>query len=292
MARSMTGYGGGQATAGGLAVAVEVRGVNNRFLDIAFKLPKALSAHESDVRDIIRARINRGRISVFVSEEWTENLTSGVSYDRGKAAQYARALEQMRRELNLGGEVRLEHLLAVDNLFAAGEDDAYRSQLWALVSDALLQALDSFMTVSRREGKNLEHDLIARLAEVRREWEAVKILAAQQTSEYRDRLLARLEELMGDHRLDPTRLETEIALAADRLDISEEITRLGSHLDLFAQTLKNSDAVGKTLNFIVQEMGREVNTIGAKSWMVEISQASIRMKDILEQIREQVQNIE
>ena len=161
-----------------------------------------------------------------------------------------------------------------------------------MTSQATEQALQALVDVSSREGENLVADLLARITAFHEELDAIREQVSEQVSQYRTRFLQRLEELLNDTRLDQARLETEISLAADRLDISEEITRLASHIDLFESTIKRNDPVGKTLGFVLQEMGREVNTIASKSWMIEISQAAIRMKEILEQIREQVQNIE
>ncbi len=292
MPRSMTGFGVGQETVNGHRITVEVRSVNNRYLEIALKLPRALYAFDSALRDAVRARVERGRVSVYANEEWDETAAPQFKIDIAKARRYALAMDQLRRELNLTGSVTLDHLLSLPELIAPLEDEAYNEQLWNLTQAALNKALDAFMDVSDREGRNLAADLTERLNNIEADLTEIRNSAAQQVSQYRERLLARLGELMDDARLDPARLETEVSLAADRLDISEEIVRLTSHVGLFRQTLKNDKSIGKTLGFVLQEMGREANTIGSKSWMVEISQAAMRIKETLEQMREQVQNLE
>ena len=292
MPRSMTGYGVGIASRNGHNIIVELRSVNNRFLDLNIKIPRALYPHEQDLRDLIRARLERGRVSILVKEEWDKNYSPNIRIDKGKARRYAEALEELRNGFGLGGEVRLEHLLAIGDLFSIDEDEAYSIQLWELTRDAGKQALDGLIAVSKREGENLVADLTKRIDFIKSEKENIRRMTEGQAIQYRDRLTQRLEELLGDNRIDPNRLETEIAFAADRLDISEELVRLESHIDLFQKNLNSSKSSGKTLGFILQEMGREANTIASKSWLVDISQAAIRIKETLEQVREQVQNLE
>ncbi len=291
MAHSMTGYGVGRASGDGLSVVVELRSVNNRYLDLNLKLPRALYPHESNIRDLLRERVERGRVSMLVSEEWSGEQGPVIRLDRARALSCAGQLEELSRELGLSGEVQLEHLLAVGELFLPDDDSSYHEQLWGLTRQALEKALEQMLTACHHEGEALCADIRQRIRSTQESLALVKELAARQADAYRERLTRRLEELLEDSRLDRTRLETEIALAADRLDISEEIVRLESHLDMFHKTIARKGSLGKTLSFILQEMSREANTIASKSWMVEISQAAIRMKELLEQIREQVQNL-
>lgn len=288
----MTGFGVGRAGDETLRVVAEARSVNNRFLDIALRLPKGLFPFESDIRELVRSRAERGRVSLTVTEEWSDGSVGDVRLDRAKALHHAKLLRELQDLTGAAGEIKLEHLLATGDLLVSTEDDQLRRRLWGTSREAILSALDAMGDSGRREGELLARDMEARLATVREDYETIKRLAAGQTQEYRSRLTARLAECLGDSRLDHNRLETEIALAADRLDITEEIVRLGSHLDLFAATLKKDGAVGKTLSFVLQEMGREVNTIASKSWLFDISQVAVQMKETLEQIREQVQNLE
>ncbi len=292
MTRSMTGYGTGITTDSGLSVTVEIRGVNNRFLDVNLRLPRALYSHDPEIRDLVHKRIQRGRISLYVNEEFINDQVPDIRLDRSKTVAYARELKRLIEDLELNEELRLEHLLAIDDLFISADDESYRERLWQLFKGALEQALDQFISTSTREGETLRKDILKRTEAINEQLEIIKTAADEQVVNYYERLIARLEEMLDDNRLDRNRLETEIALTADRLDISEEIVRLNSHLKMFSETLGREKPVGKTLNFTLQEMGRETNTIASKSPVMDISQAAIKIKELLEQIREQVQNIE
>jgi uncharacterized protein (TIGR00255 family) len=288
----MTGFGVGRAGDQTLSVVAEARSVNNRFLDISLRIPKGLYPFETEIRELIRTKVERGRVTLAVTEELSNGESSGVKLDREKATQYLHLLRELQELGGITGEIKLEHLLAAGDLFVSGDDDEARQRLWETAKIAILSALDDMAASGRREGDTLAKDLQDRLATIRDGLEVIKALAAGQTAEYRNRLAARLEQLIDDSRLDRNRLETELAISAERLDITEEIVRLDSHLNLFNDTLNKDGAIGKTLNFVLQEMGREVNTIASKSWLFDISQIAVRMKETLEQLREQVQNLE
>ncbi len=288
----MTGFGVGRAGDQNLSVVAEARSVNNRFLDISLRIPKGLYPFETEIRELIRSKVERGRITLAVTEELSNGETSSVRLDRDKAAQYVHLLRDLQELTGITGEIKLEHLLATGDLFVSGEDDEARQRLWDRSREAISSALDDLASSRLKEGETLVKDLLERLFTISQGLNVIKELAAGQTAEYRGRLTARLEVLVGDIRLDRNRLETELAIAAEKLDITEEIVRLDSHLTLFGDTLCKDGAIGKTLNFVLQEMGREVNTIASKSWLLDISQIAVRMKETLEQLREQAQNLE
>jgi uncharacterized protein (TIGR00255 family) len=288
----MTAFGVGRASDDSLSIAAEARSVNNRFLDLSLRLPRGLYPFEGEVRELVRSHAERGRVTLTVTEEWVGDNAGDVKIDRAKAAHYARLLRELQTLAGVNEELTLDHLLAAGDMFISSEDEEYRQRLWNIARQAIETALVEMNASGKREGDVLVRDMLTRLKSIREGFAQIRNLAASQIGEYRLRLTARLQEMLIDSRLDKTRLETEIAIAADRLDITEEIVRLGSHLDLFEATLKKEGAVGKTLGFVLQEMGREVNTIASKSWMVEISQIAVGMKETLEQLREQVQNLE
>jgi uncharacterized protein (TIGR00255 family) len=292
MPRSMTGFGSGKIDREGRCITVELRSVNNRFLELSFRLPRSLYSLESELRDTLRSRLQRGRVSVSVSEERNPNHVPSIRIDRGRAKSYAEALRGMQSDLGIGGDIQLDHLLSIGDLLSTEETDDDRQQLCDMTREALSIAIDELVEVSSIEGKNLGSDLRSRMDQFLAEKEIIVKHIDGMINQYRDRLTQRLEEVLTDNRIDPTRLETEIAIVADKLDISEEIVRLDSHISLFSETLSKENVVGKKLGFILQEMGRETNTISSKSWLVEVSQTAIRMKEILEQVREQVQNLE
>lgn len=288
----MTGFGVGRAGDHILGVVAEARSVNNRFLDISLRIPKALYSYETEIRELIRSKVERGRVTLAVNEEWSNGGTTEVRLDREKAVQYGKLLRELQELSGIKGEIKLEHLLSAGDMFVSGEDDEARMRLWTTVQKALLISLDELNESRKREGDTLVKDLLERLKSISEGLAVIKQLAAGQTLAYRGRLAERLQFLMGDIRVDPNRLEMELVVAAERLDISEEIVRLDSHLELFGDTLCKDGSIGKTLNFVLQEMGREVNTIASKSWLIDISQIAVRMKETLEQLREQVQNLE
>jgi len=287
----MTGFGVGRAADSGLGIAVEVRSVNNRFFDLSMNLPRLLFPYETDIREMLDKKVQRGRISLFITEEWMEDKAPNIRINDGVVKRYLDLLESVRQKYGIHDEVKLQHLLMLGDVFTSGEDESIREREWELAKQAIDAAMEQLITVSAQEGERLLLDLKNRIAVMQGDLAIIEEWAQKQTEFYANRLRSRVTELIDDNRIDPNRLEMEIALAADRLDISEEITRLKSHIALFNKTL-TTDSVGKTLGFVLQEMGREVNTMASKSWVVHISQTAVKMKETLEQIREQVQNIE
>jgi len=292
VARSMTAFGVGRAGDQSLSIVTEVRSVNNRFLDLSLRLPRGLYPFEGEIRELVRKRVERGRVSLTVTEEWVGEATGDVKIDRAKALHYTKLLGELKALTGLPGDVNIGHLLSVNEIFVSSADEEYHQRLWNLAKESIAAALLEMDDSGRREGDVLARDMLERLTTIREGAAQIRRLASSQATEYRNRLLGRLGELLEDSRLDRNRLETEIAIAADRLDITEEIVRLHSHIELYESTLKRAGSVGKTLGFVLQEMGREVNTIASKSWMVEIAQIAVGLKETLEQLREQVQNLE
>jgi len=292
MPRSMTGYGNNCANEDGLSVTVEIRSVNNRYLDFNFRLPRALYSHEHELREMVKKRIQRGRISIFTNVEYDDNYEPRITLDIARVRVYERELRKLQQELNLAGELNLDHLISSGDIFRSEEDDSYTERLWGITLRAFTSALDQYVESSATEAEALCADIILRIKVINEQLRIIETDAANQVGTYQKKLLNRLSELLDDNRIDRNRLETEIALAADKLDISEEIVRLDSHIQFFNAAISGKDAVGKKLGFVLQEMGREANTIASKSWSILISEAAIKIKELLEQIREQVQNLE
>lgn len=292
MIRSMTGYGIGIAKRDGHCITIELRAVNNRFLDLSLRIPKSLYSNEKQLREIISAELTRGRVTLILTEEWEKSVDQQLDIDTGKAKSHYNALNKLKNDLNLSGEITISQVLDSGDFFTNKLDDEYQTRLWDLTKQATRLALKEFTDICLLEGKNLRSDLLNRADLIQKEVEFIEKQATGQVPQYRERLINRLEEMLRDSRLDGDRLELEIALAADKLDISEELVRLHSHLNLFRITLQKEGAVGKSLGFILQEILREVNTVGSKSWIEGIAKSTIKIKEILEQIREQAQNIE
>lgn len=292
MARSMTGYGVGTVSNEQVTVTVEVRSVNNRFLDFDFRIPKTLFSREQNIRDFVRSRVSRGRVTLRVTEEANVKSLSSINVNTELVKSYANALRNLMKEVGIEEPLSLQHLLSFGFVSSDTISEEYQNIVWECAKEALEIAMNDMISGSCKEGDNLISDIVSRMEQLRSYVEEIETLAFSQTLEYQAKLNSRLVELLSDNRIDPARLESEIAFVAEKLDITEELVRLRSHLDLLEETLKSSDQIGKTLNFILQEMGREINTIASKSWKVEIPQRAIRMKETLEQVREQVQNIE
>ncbi len=299
MTLSMTGFGRGvhrdaSPDGGAVEAAVEVRSVNGRGADVTVRLPRALAAHETDVAAVVRERLGRGNATVTVTVEQTA-ATGALRVDAEAARAVAETLRALRSAAGLAPDeapITLDALLRPPEglprpLTAATADDA---DAWPAVQAALTDALDALDAMRSAEGAALNIDLRARLDTLDRLATDVETRAPLRVSEARARLEERLAEMLGDARLDRSRLETEIALLADRLDVSEEIVRLRSHLAQARAALDAPEPAGRRLGFLVQEILREVNTTGSKANDAAVAHLAVSMKETVEQIREQAAN--
>jgi uncharacterized protein (TIGR00255 family) len=293
MIASMTGFGRGTATVCAVTATVEIRAVNNRHCDVSVRLPGSLTAHEGDVQAHVKQAFARGRFNVNVQVEGEEDAALSIEVDTDAAASYRRLLDQLRDAAGLQAPVQLEHLLHFSDVFTTVDDEEdIDEEAWDAVQVALGEAIEQLRTMRRQEGDALRTDLEARIDAIGEHLATVQARAPKRVETARDRLDERLARLMKDGRIDPDRLEAEVAILADKLDVTEECVRLQSHLDLFREALDNEDAVGRKLKFITQEIHREVNTIGAKANDAPITEHAVKMKEAVEQIREQVRNVE
>ena len=292
MIASMTGFGRGAATAHGITATVEIRSVNNRHCDVSARLPGSLAAHEGDMQAHIKQAFERGRFNINVQVEGEESATLPIEVDEEAAANYRKLLDRLRAAAGIEAPIQMEHLLHFSDVFTTIEDDEVGEEAWDAVQVALGEAIEQMRAMRRQEGEALRTDLAARIDSIEEHLTQVEARAPKRVKAARDRLDERLARLMDDDRIDPERLEAEVAVLADKLDITEECVRLHSHLDLFREALANEDAVGRKLKFITQEIHREVNTIGSKANDATITDHAVQMKEAVEQIREQVRNVE
>lgn len=292
MIRSMTGYGRRQASWAGGMVSVEVRSVNHRFCEIAMRLPRGLAPLEDALKDQIRRRCARGRIDVMVSLSGRCERRTTVSLDRQLAKQYYHLLEQLRKEFRLTGSIDLALLAGLQDIIVVDEQPVADKALRALITRLLAGALTDLDRMRRREGTALARHLNELLAGIERDLVQIAARIPLAVREHYDRMKERIEKLLEPGRADQGRLEQELAAFADRCDVSEEQARLQSHLRQFRDTMKSQEPVGKTLDFLLQEMGREINTIGSKANDAQIAQHVVRIKGELEKLREQVLNIQ
>ncbi len=295
MLESMTGYGSAERIENGIRVLAELRSVNNRFAEISVKLPRQLSNFELEVRELVRSRFQRGKISVFIQVQADRDIQIPVVVNPSKVQAYRTLLETVRSEAGIGAPVSLEHLLRFSEIFDTESSVADNSELlWPIVKQALLEAVEAMKVMRRKEGDELSLDFAGRIAGIETTLAGITRLALDNLEQIRKRLAAKVESVAGkDIAYSRDRLEIELVLAADKLDITEELTRFASHNKFFLEELHNDESgTGRKLNFLLQEQLREANTIASKSQNAEISQQIVHVKEELEKIREQLQNIE
>jgi len=290
--RSMTGYGRGEADHGGTKVSVELNSVNRKQSDIVINLPRDLTPLEPQIRQVINEKISRGRMNVNVGLQESANGANALALDTALARSYHAAMLTLQKELSAPGEITIGTILQAPGVMRSPEHTLDSEDAWPLVQRALATALSELIKMREREGKHLAKDLIHRLKMLRKEIKEIRAIYPDVVKKYRAALRERLEKSGLDLPLDDERLLKEITIFADRSDISEELTRLESHLAQFAHHLRKNEPVGRTLEFITQEIFRELNTLGAKSNDASISQHVVACKSELEKIREQIQNLE
>lgn len=292
VARSMTGFGAGEiATATG-RYGVEIRSVNHRFSEVVVRLPRDLSPLEDRVRGLVQSRVLRGRLDVAIVRDDYARRPRTVKADVELAKAYVAALDGLRETLPVSGGLDLSLLLSLPDLVKVEEEKEDVEASWPAVERGVGAALDRLVAMRDAEGARLAGDLRERLLRIQHLADAIAERAPGVVEDYRARLGRRVAELAGAVAVDPARLATEVAVFADRADITEELTRLRGHLEQSRATLSESGAIGRTLEFIVQEMGRETNTIGSKANDLEITRRVIAVKGELESLREQIQNVE
>ncbi|HEY3368603.1 MAG TPA: YicC/YloC family endoribonuclease [Symbiobacteriaceae bacterium] len=292
MVRSMTGFGRGEGAGELGRIVVEMKAVNHRFSEVVFRMPRQFNALEDSAKKLILNRVSRGRIDVFVSWEAAAGA-KGVKVDKELAMAYYNALKELGGEIGSNSELTLDTLARLPDVLKVEEGEVTSELLAPTFEAAVAQGVDNLLSMREREGAALAADLLNRLDKI----ESVRQVVAQRApgvvEEYRAKLAKRLEELLPQgNTLDPQRLAQEVAIFADRSDITEEIQRLASHLSQFRQALSDGESVGRKLDFLVQEIGREINTIGSKANDVVMTNQVVEAKSELEKIREQVQNIE
>ena len=294
MIRSMTGYGRAEIAGARLSLSVECKSLNHRHLDVALKLPRALSSLELDARRVIQGVVHRGRVEVTVSVAPADGApASGLAVDMAQARAYVAVARRVGDDLKLGGELQLQWLLEQPGVLSREEQTSLSPEDgWPLLHDALTKALGELRARREAEGAALGHELHVLLATL---GEHVGVMVGRGPAALerkQQRLRERVQALLGSQPLDEGRLATEVAMWAEKSDITEEVARLHAHMGEFTRLLDEGGPVGRTLDFLIQEMNREVNTVGAKADDLELSQAAIAAKSTLEKLREQVQNIE
>ena len=292
MIHSMTGFGRRQAPWQDGSVTIEMRSVNHRFLEIACRLPRPLSHLEDSFKKAIQQRCTRGRVDITVTVQTGKGRAGGVNLDLPLAKQYHLAFLTLKKSLKLSGSIDLALMAGLRDVVSVSDQPTEDPKLAKIVQQLTTKALADLEDMRTHEGKALAEDMSARVQTIRGHKALIAARTPLLAQEAFVRMKARVEKLLGSETPDPPRLYQELAVYADRGDITEEIVRLDSHMIQFEQTLNRAESVGKTLDFLLQEIGREVNTIGSKANDAEIAGHVVQMKAELERIREQVQNVE
>jgi uncharacterized protein (TIGR00255 family) len=291
--KSMTGFGRGAFVGEDFSVAVEIKTVNNRYLDVHLRLGQELSASETTIRRRVGARLSRGRVDLSINFDRTGATVYQVN--RPLIAGYVKALREIKEQLGLAGEIDVNSLARIPGALTAARDTLDEKNIWG-VESALDQALDDLEKMRASEGAALSAEMRVRVAKIEAEVPIIEAAAAGLADAYRQRLHKRIAELIARGsqavELDPGRLAQEVAYLADRSDISEELARLRSHLEQFRSAVDSEGEVGKRLDFLLQELNREANTVLSKSTEVAIKDSALAIKAEVEKLREQVQNVE
>lgn len=292
MVKSMTGYGRGEAVWNGHAITAEIRSVNNRYLDCTVKLPRMYNFAEDAVKSTIQKRVNRGKLEVFFTVGPSETGGVKISVNKPVASGYYHALQEMAETYSLSGEISLPMLASFPDVFLVEKEAEERTEAVAGLLEALDGALNEFDAMRTREGAKLEEDVRSRARTIEALTGQVEERAPGIVADYRARLTAKLEEILGNTQIDESRILTEAAIYADKVAVDEETVRLRSHLSQLYGMLDQGGSVGRKLDFLIQEFNRESNTIGSKCNDVETSRIVVDIKAEIEKIREQIQNLE
>ena len=292
MLKSMTGYGRGHQVIGNYDITVEVKSVNHRYFEFSSRIPKAYQFLEEKIKTAVQNGCSRGKVEASVSIQLIgggENeVTLNVDITRG----YLAALRSSAGELDLLDDLRLSDLVQFPDIFTVRKRELDPEEVWEAVRGVAEEAVNSFVRMREREGRQLKEDLVGRLENIAGTLSFIEERAPVLKEEYYNRLYQKITELLADKNIDETRLVTEAAIFADRVAIDEETVRLRSHLKQFAELLETDQPVGRKLDFLVQEMNRETNTIGSKCQDVDITRRVVDIKSEIEKIREQIQNLE
>jgi uncharacterized protein (TIGR00255 family) len=291
MIKSMTGFGRGEATKDNITFSVDIRSVNHRYSDISVRMPRTVSILEEKVREHLGSKLNRGKIDVYINYDSFGQDTK-VKLDTNLASAYVDSLNVLKEQFGIKDEISLSLLTRFSDILKLDTEEKDVDFLWSILNEALEQAVSSLLDMRSREGERLRKDMLEKLDNINAIVLDIKEKSAGLVDEYRTKLYDKIKELTKDIQLDDSRILTEVAIFADKSSVDEEIVRLGSHLEEFKKTLNLKTPIGKKLDFIVQEMNREVNTIGSKSGEIGVINNVIAIKTEIEKIREQIQNIE
>lgn len=289
---SMTGYGKAYYRSKKQTIGVEISSVNNRFFECGIRLPRELGSLEPNVKDMIGNKIQRGKVNVNIAYEDYGSGIDKLVFNKSLAKEIYTHLQTLKKSHKLSGEIDINHFLNFPEILKIQKTNNIEDKLWPLVKKAVSLALSELIAMRKKEGANLKKDISARLKRLLIKIKKIEQLSLGGKQAHRDRLLKKLNDLLDKRKVDDTRLEEEVAYIVEKSDITEECVRFRSHIKQFQSTLKQTGSVGKKINFILQELNRESNTIGSKAANTKIAHITVEMKEEIEKVREQIQNIE
>lgn len=292
MIKSMTGFGRAEAVSRERKVSVELKSVNHRYLDLNIKMPKRLSYFEGEIRNVMKTYIRRGKVDVFITYEDYTMGGMALKYNAELAKEYLGYLNQMSEELGIENDIRVSTLSRYPDVFTMEEQAPDEEELWIFLEGPLHEACRKFVETRQREGANLKQDLLGKLDGLEAKVDVVEKRSPEVVKAYREKLEAKMHELLEDNQIDDSRIAAEVILFSDKICNDEETVRLRSHIHGMRKILDEDEGVGRKMDFMAQEMNREANTILSKSNDLTVSNAAIDLKTEIEKIREQIQNIE
>lgn len=292
MIKSMTGFGRCEVTEGNRKYTVEMKSVNHRYLDVNMKMPKALNFFESTIRNVLKEYMERGKVDLYITYEDFSEERFSLKYNEELADEYLTHLNAMAEKFGLENDIRVSTLSRYPDVFTMEEIETDEKELWVGLEKAIRGAAEQFVTSRITEGEHLKADLCAKLDTMLTYVDFIEERSPVIMKDYRERLEAKVQELLGDRQIDDGRIATEVTIFADKICVDEETVRLRSHIKGMKAALEAGGSIGRKLDFIAQEMNREANTILSKANDLEISDTGINLKTDIEKVREQIQNIE
>ena len=292
MLKSMTGYGRREEIADGKKILCEIKSVNHRYSDYNIKVPRYYGFLEDRVRGLVSEYVKRGKIDIYIAVESFEEADKEITVNMELAKNYYNALVELRDTLGLKDDITAMGISRYPDIFVATQKEEDEEAVWETVKKVLVPTIEAFMAMREREGERIEKDLVGRIEYMKSLAKKVEERSPQTVKEYSDRLYEKIKEVLDGKDVDDARVLTEVAIFADKVAVNEELVRLSSHFDEFYQIIKTPEPAGRKLDFLIQEINREINTTGSKAVDIEIAKTVVELKAETEKLREQIQNIE
>lgn len=292
MIRSMTGFGRGQDILDGMSISVEIKSVNHRYFDFSCRVPRSYGFLEEKLKTYVQSLVSRGKIECYVSIEALEIDECIVNVNHSLAAGYIEALKEISERYNLPDDITVSSVAKYHDIFSVHKSEADEERVWNSVKTVADKAIASFVSMREKEGEKLRDDILSRCDTILENVSFIEKRSPETVKEYNEKLLERMRSILDDVQVDEQRILTEAAIYADKIAVAEETVRLRSHIDQMREFMESKTAIGRKMDFLIQEFNREANTIGSKAQDVEIAKKVIDIKAEIEKIREQVQNIE